>query len=170
MAIKNKKAKQKKARDKRKKVRNISLPILQFDDLKPVVCRPATMDDLALVPAIMSTLLKAKDGVGIAAPQVGHNIRMFIIHVQTIYPLVCFNPSFTDLSKGMVSGIEGCLSYPGLQKNISRHQIVSMVYRDEAWQERRITLEGTAARVAQHEMDHLGGLCMVYNGKRKGGG
>jgi len=168
-----------KERKKRRKSKNkrrnktLAMPVLTYDELRPTVCRDATLEDLGIIPAMLATLTKAPDGVGLAAPQIGHDVRIVVIwpgRAQGKYPEVLVNPILRCRSEEKSTGVEGCLSYPGLQANVERHDAVWVDHYDiSAKCGRSKALDGFAARVLQHEIDHLDGVCKVYNDKRKAG-
>lgn len=118
---------------------------------------------------LMYTYQQAK-GVGIAAPQVGVSLRLFIIQsakndrypdaVDT-EPLVIINPEVLEKSPETVDGPEGCLSIPGKRMIVTRHQWVRARFtnRDGKIEER--TFEGFLARVFQHEHDHINGFLIT---------
>jgi peptide deformylase len=98
-------------------------------------------------------------GVGIAAPQVGISWRLFIGAAPGILPSTVFvNPKVDYLGTANVLGEEGCLSIPGWRSSkVPRYPGVVVRYRDMAGGWREETHEGLAARVIQHEFDHLEG-------------
>jgi len=115
----------------------------------------------------MQETMKEKGGVGIAAPQIGCNLRviMFGFEKNERYPdegpvpfTILINPSFENLSDEMIGGWEGCLSVPGLRGSVSRFQKIR--YSGYGIDGKMIsrTAEGFHARVVQHEMDHIDGI------------
>ena len=115
----------------------------------------------------MKDTMEAQGGVGIAAPQIGCNLRviMFGFETNTRYAkeasvpfTVLINPTITILSDEMVEAWEGCLSVPGLRGKVPRyHRIEYSGYGLDRNQITRIA-EGFHARVVQHEYDHLEGI------------
>jgi len=123
----------------------------------------------ALIENMFETMHKA-DGVGLAAPQVGLDIRLFVIDANTLaktYPecknfkRVMINPEITMRSDETVSLEEGCLSFPGIHENVTRSTRIQVTYRDENFNERDEILEGFTARIVQHECDHLNGHVFI---------
>jgi peptide deformylase len=115
----------------------------------------------------MRDTMRAKDGVGLAAPQIGVNLRVVIFGAQASprYPdaeavpdTVLINPVITPQGSGMEDDWEGCLSVPGLRGMVPRHLKICYQGFDEhgALIDRSVT--GFHARVVQHECDHLDGI------------
>ena len=102
------------------------------------------------------TTMKKSGGVGIAAPQVGESLPIFVIQTSK-ESLVVINPKITSFSKNISSSTEGCLSLPGRMGLIRRPSQVTVEYTDRFGKAANRTLTGTEARIFQHEMDHLEG-------------
>ncbi|HPB31383.1 MAG TPA: peptide deformylase [Candidatus Sumerlaeota bacterium] len=112
------------------------------------------------------------DGIGLAAPQVGQSIRMFIVDVDYIKnpsgnkrsghkPGVFINPEVVwESDKDEAMG-EGCLSLPGIRARVWRPLAIRMKYRDLDFKEHEIEAEGLMARCFLHEKDHLDGVLFV---------
>ncbi len=111
----------------------------------------------ALSQQMLETMYRGK-GIGLAAPQVGLSLRMFVLDVEEGSPLVFINPSLLETSEELEDFEEGCLSIPGVYAKVAR----SAEIRIQAWNERgrpfTMEAEGFLARVIQHEMDHLNGV------------
>ena len=99
-------------------------------------------------------------GVGLSANQIGINERVFVMmsDIETEETITCFNPKIIKESKKLISYEQGCLSYPGLQLNISRPSTIIVKYEDEGKELHKIKLEGFIARIFQHEYDHMEGI------------
>ncbi|MGL4957340.1 MAG: peptide deformylase [Bacteroidales bacterium] len=106
------------------------------------------------------------DGVGLAAPQVGKNIRVFIIDASAMseeYPetkdfkQVFINPSIIEEEGDEWAYSEGCLSVPKIHEDVKRKKKVLLKYCDEHFTEHQTWFDGIIARVIQHEYDHLEG-------------
>lgn len=119
----------------------------------------------ALIKNMYETLVKA-DGVGLAAPQIGLDIRLFVIDLNPLadeepafkgYTKTFINPEIIDFSDDKVTMEEGCLSLPGIHENVSRSRKIRMIYQDEHFEEHEEEFEDYVARVIQHEYDHLEG-------------
>lgn len=95
-------------------------------------------------------------GLGLAAPQVGHNLRIIAARLSTGIE-VMFNPEITRRGRDLVTEDEGCLSIPGLVYPVERNRVITVKWTDEASQvhERKFTAKD--ARILQHEIDHLDG-------------
>lgn len=118
----------------------------------------------------MFETLRNSEGVGLAAPQVGLPIRLFIIDLDAIsedepqykgYFHTFINPEILETGEETVSMSEGCLSIPGINENVKRPATVLVNYIDENGEEQERWLDGFEARVFQHEYDHLDGKMFV---------
>jgi peptide deformylase len=144
-----------------------------YEDLKIIfypdprlrkVCEPVTRfdDDLAKLAARMLELMHQEQGVGLAAPQVGVNLRMFVVN-HTGKPeddRVIVNPTLIDV-EGNEIGEEGCLSLPKIRSNIDRAVKLILKAQDLTGKPFEEVGEGFAARVWQHEFDHLNGIMLI---------
>lgn len=99
---------------------------------------------------------KAYGALGIAAPQIGYNYRVFAIGSGDQWQ-VCFNPKIETVTDKQI-GPEGCLSFPGLKLTIKRYKRVDVRFQMPNGEEREETYEDLTARCFQHEMDHLDGI------------
>ncbi len=110
--------------------------------------------------ALIETLGR-QEGIGLAAPQVGQSIRMFVTHVKGDIPRVFINPEIVGTSIELSEYEEGCLSIPGIWADVTRPKKVSI----QAWNEKgkmfTLDAEGILARVIQHEYDHLRGVLFI---------
>ncbi len=118
-----------------------------------------------LVEDMFATLQNA-EGVGLAAPQIGKNIRLFIVDASpwadvepelADFRRVFINPEIYEQSEETSYYNEGCLSLPGLNEDVSRPVTIRMRYLDEKFEPHDEEFTGRAARVIQHEYDHLEG-------------
>lgn len=107
------------------------------------------------------------DGVGLAAPQVNKNIRMFVIDANPFkekYPEadgvkgLFINPEIIEESGEEWFYNEGCLSIPGIHEDVLRKPTLTLRYTDANWKEHTKTFSGIVARIIQHEYDHLEGV------------
>jgi len=123
--------------------------------------------ELAQLIVDMHDTMRALNGAGLAAPQIGVGLQVVIfeVDVNPRYPeaesvplTVLINPVLTPLSDEMEEGWEGCLSVPGMRGLVPRH--VSLRYQgfDAAGQPIDRSVSGFHARVVQHEVDHLHGI------------
>lgn len=148
----------------------MKLPIIAYGD--PVLRKKAKEIDKdypeldVLIENLFDTMYAAY-GVGIAAPQVGLPIRLFVIDGE---PYAEDDPTMKDFKKVFINAqiieeagepwnySEGCLSIPDIREDISRNEEITIVYLDENWVEHEETYSGLAARVIQHEYDHIEGI------------
>jgi peptide deformylase len=110
------------------------------------------------------------DGVGLAAPQIGLSIRLFVIDASAganedpslkDFKKVFINPEICDFSGQILQMEEGCLSLPEIKETIARPDIIRIKYLDENFQEHDDTFKGFVARIVQHEYDHLEGKLTI---------
>lgn len=99
------------------------------------------------------------DGMGLAAPQVGLNIRLFLMHYHD-RGYVCINPRIEKSSAETSIRGEGCLSYPGEKVMVERPIEIRVTYQNLRGAKVTKKLNGLLARCFQHEMDHLDGIVM----------
>ena len=115
--------------------------------------------ELASLLDDMKVTVRAEDGAGLAAPQVGVDIRAGVIDVEEgFFELV--NPEIY-YEKGEQTGPEGCLSVKGRQGIVTRPEKVKVVYRDRYGRKHKLTAEGFCARAVCHELDHLDGILYI---------
>jgi len=116
-----------------------------------------------LVYDMLDTMYSA-NGVGLAAPQVGENLRIFVIDVSDpsgpVDPMVFINPKIIKKS-GAINSYEGCLSFPGIYANVLRPEWVKIEARNEKGGIQIFEGEGYTARAFLHEMDHLNGKLFI---------
>jgi peptide deformylase len=118
--------------------------------------------DLGNLVKRMFELMREARGVGLAAPQVGQNLRLFITN-PTGNPeddRVYVNPQFFD-AEGEEIADEGCLSLPGIHVNVPRATSVRIEARDAEGNVFERLETGYAARICQHELDHLNGILLT---------
>jgi peptide deformylase len=112
------------------------------------------LDDLA------DTMYNAP-GVGLAAPQIGENVRVLVVDISTKEEenslMELINPAITD-SGGTQKSEEGCLSVPGFYGNITRKKKITVEAVNRDGEKFKIEAEDILARVLQHEIDHLDGI------------
>lgn len=123
-----------------------------------------------LIDNMFETMYNA-DGVGIAAPQVGLEDRIFVVDLSPLaseehpeyngFKKVFINAHITERNGELVSIEEGCLSIPGVHEKVSREDEIRIKYLDENLQPRDEIYSGYPARVIQHEHDHLDGILFV---------
>ena len=112
---------------------------------------------------LMDTMY-AKDGVGLAAIQIGNPLRVFILNIAAStggHEEKYFINPMVSVGGVLVSGTEGCLSFPGIYLHISRGETVSVTASDRDGAEFVWEAKGLLARAVQHEMDHLDGKLFI---------
>lgn len=119
-----------------------------------------------LIANMWETMEKAK-GVGLAAPQIGRSIRLFLIDSGPMHEEgeehlgkrgVFINAEILEEAGEDCSYVEGCLSIPDITGDVERPEEVTIRYFDENWKEHTETFTGMNARVIQHEYDHIDGI------------
>ncbi len=127
----------------------------------------AEVGDIRKLVGDMFDTMYAAEGVGLAAPQVGRNLRVFVVDVT---PWADDEPELTDFRRAFINPEiywssedeelfnEGCLSLPGLHEDVSRPTTIRMRWLDENLQPHDEEFTGRPARVIQHEYDHLEGI------------
>ncbi len=129
-------------------------------------CRPVERfdDELRELCDGMIQAMTREDGIGLAAPQVGRDLRMLIARDERdgwprILPLV--NPELKVLSSERASFSEGCLSLPGITAEVDRPARITVAFQDLEGTSHELTDDGLLARIIQHESDHLEGILFV---------
>lgn len=113
----------------------------------------------------MAKTLKTADGLGIAAPQIGKNIRLVVINTKE-GPVCLINPKLSKKSWAKEWGEEGCLSVPGTYGEVKRHKKLECDYINEKGEKKKILAQGMLARLIQHEVDHLDGILFIDKAKK----
>lgn len=110
----------------------------------------------------MKKTMKENEGIGLAANQINKDLSLFIIDekiaADSNIPEVFFNPEITEYSKDNDEMEEGCLSIPGYGADVKRSKKIKIKAVDENGNKIKLKVRGFAARVLQHETDHLHGL------------
>lgn len=119
-----------------------------------------------LIEDLFETMYNS-EGLGLAAPQIGKSIRLFVIDGK---PVAEDEPSLADFKKVFINAHitercgelqpmnEGCLSIPNLREEVMRESHIRMNYYDENWLHHDEVFDGYKARIIQHEYDHLDGI------------
>jgi peptide deformylase len=119
-----------------------------------------------LLDDMFETMYNA-DGLGLAAPQIGKSIRIFVIDCKALaeddpvlgeFRKIFINAHITERSGELKLMSEGCLSIPHLREEVNREEKIRIEYYDENWEFHDEIYEGYQARVIQHEYDHLDGV------------
>lgn len=154
------------------------LPIVAYGDpiLKIVATDvPENSSELVtLIANMYETMYQAK-GVGLAAPQIGQSLRLFIVDGAPFadeegdepdpkavgidsFKKVFINPIIEEQTGDEWAFQEGCLSIPKIRENVNRREKIRVTYYDENWLLHEEQFDGYAARIIQHEFDHLEGI------------
>ncbi len=111
------------------------------------------------IPKFTKTMLK-KDGIGLAAPQVGLNLRIIAVsHQDGVLEMI--NPKILKKSLWKQWGEEGCLSIPEVFGEVKRRRKILIQYQTPQGKIRKLKAKGLLARVIQHEIDHLEGILFI---------
>ena len=121
-------------------------------------------DELRALAEEMFETMDAANGVGLACPQIGKNIRMFVAMADDDVRRVFINPQIIATSDDSVPYEEGCLSVPQVYENIMRPSKVTVQAQDQNGKKFTLEAEGLLARIIQHENDHLEGVIFIDRG------
>jgi peptide deformylase len=153
------------------------LPIVAYGD--PVLRNKCTSisknykDIKSLIQNMWDTMYAA-NGVGLAAPQIGESLKLFIVDASpfskddelsleerkkvSMFKKVFINPKIVWSSKDFNSFNEGCLSIPDVREDIVRENEIEIHFKNEHFKNEILKLDGLCARVVQHEYDHVKGI------------
>lgn len=112
----------------------------------------------------MIVTMKEKDGVGLAAPQIGKNIRVIVVNTKE-GPVCAINPEITKKSLIRECDEEGCLSVPDTFGRVKRHKTLTCTFVDRDGNKVKVNAKGFMARIFQHEIDHLDGVLFIDKAK-----
>jgi peptide deformylase len=115
----------------------------------------------AVIESEMLETMRASNGIGLAGNQVGLLRRVFVMKLADGRELGCFNPWIMIGDNDLITGEEGCLSFPNLWLKVERHNKITAAYLDNAGKQCIIELEGIDSRCFQHELDHLDGVTFI---------
>ncbi len=108
----------------------------------------------------MVEVMQQYDGAGLAAPQIGVSLRVIVfLHNGEVKAMI--NPVITRKYGDRKAKTEGCLSFPGQTAKVRRRECIEVSFQDDRGFGHSIRLRGKAARVVQHEIDHLDGITIV---------
>lgn len=133
----------------------------------PIACDYPELS--SLIEDMYETMYSAK-GVGLAAPQIGHSIRLFVIDTEQLnkegeaktgIKRVFINATLVDESGEPWLYEEGCLSVPDIHVEVERNPRITLTYLDSDCNSHTETFEGINARVIQHEYDHIEGILFI---------
>lgn len=113
----------------------------------------------------MFETMESASGIGLAAPQIGKSIRMFVVDGTPIedeemegFRKVFINPQMVEETGDPWAFEEGCLSIPNIREDVSRKENIKIKYYDEDWKLHEEEYDGMKARIIQHEYDHIEGI------------
>ncbi len=113
----------------------------------------------------MIETMHGANGIGLAAPQIGKSMRMFVVDGRPLeeegmedFFKVFINPEILEEEGDSWKYEEGCLSIPGIREDVERNPVITIRYFDEDWVEHTDTFDGMKARIIQHEYDHIEGV------------
>lgn len=142
-------------------------PIVLYGDpvlKKKAVDIPVGEDISQLIEDMFETMHSAS-GVGLAAPQIGKSIRLFVVDDHAMMDegeegvkKAFINPEIIEETGKPWAFEEGCLSIPGIREDVTRPPVVTIRYYDENWNEHVEQYDDIHARVIQHEYDHIQGI------------
>ncbi len=124
-------------------------------------------EELSVLIENMFETMNQSDGVGLAAPQIGKSIRLFIVDAS---PLAEDDPELENFKKVFINAHiileegekwefnEGCLSIPGIREEVKRKPVIRIQYYDKNFEFHNEKYDGIKARIIQHEHDHLNGI------------
>src|SRR6201996_6380866 len=148
----------------------MKFPIIAYGD--PVLRKKATAiepDEYPHIKELVANMFEtmyAAHGVGLAAPQVGLSMRLFVVDAS---PFADDDASLKDFKKAFINATileetgeewafnEGCLSIPDIREDVYRNKVVRISYYDENWKHHEEIFSGMSARISQHEYDHIEG-------------
>ncbi len=129
--------------------------------------------DLTQLIADMYETMEAASGIGLAAPQIGKSIRLFVVDATSIEKEDEEDEDMSDFKKAFINAEiieeegeewdfeEGCLSIPNLRESVFRQETIRIRYYDEQWNLKEESYDGMKARIIQHEYDHIEGKLFI---------
>lgn len=134
-------------------------PILRKKSIK-IDFEKITTKKIKKLCSVMYNTMTNAEGAGLAAPQIGKNIRLIVVNNQGLQ-LNLINPEIIKRSWEKICDSEGCLSIPGVYGKVKRHKKIVCQYFDEIGKKITLNAEGLLARIIQHEVDHLDGILFI---------
>ena len=127
---------------------------------------PEVTDEIRILAEDMFETMIATDGVGLAGPQIGKNIRIFVAIADDDVRRVFINPQIIKTSEELSDYDEGCLSIPQVYETIRRPAKVTVQAINEHGKPFTLEADGLLARIIQHEYDHLEGILFIDRGDK----
>ena len=146
------------------KIARMGHPLLRQ---RTVPLSPAELSGLEIQKLIddMFETMREYEGVGLAAPQVHHSVRLFVAGVDesdsSFLPIVMVNPEIEAIGGAGDEDWEGCLSIPDVRGKVPRSEEIRVRSLDRHGKSQKMTASGFPARVIQHETDHLDGILFL---------
>ena len=150
------------------------LPIVTYNDnalRKEALKIKGSSSDLEKLIDDMFDTMYNSNGVGLAAPQIGQNIRLFVLDTDVMTeeiegeknygPMVFINPEIIEIGEEKTIMEEGCLSIPDVRDDITRPDRIKVRYLDGDFNEKEEVFTGWPSRAIQHETDHLNGVLFI---------
>jgi peptide deformylase len=148
------------------------LPIVTYNDpvlrekTEPISELTEEISDL--INNMIETMYNS-DGVGLAAPQIGKSLKLFVMDGDPVLEddeekygvMVFINPEIVEKKGKKIPMDEGCLSIPDIREKVFRPETIVIRYQDENFQEKEQEFSGWMARIIQHEYDHLKGILFI---------
>lgn len=148
------------------------LPIVTYND--PVLRKKGesieenSSELQTLIDNMLETMYNS-DGVGLAAPQIGESLKLFVMDSDNMIeegevpygPLVFINPIILEKKGNKVPMDEGCLSIPEVNDKVFRPESIVIEYFDRDFNKQRLEADGWTSRIIQHEYDHLEGILFI---------
>ena len=123
-------------------------------------------DEIRALAAEMFDAMIEADGIGLAGPQAGRKLRIFVVMIDDGVRRVFINPQIISTSKETSEYEEGCLSIPQVYETITRPSKIKVQAFDENGKPFTLEADGLLARVIQHEYDHLDGILFIDRGDK----
>lgn len=146
------------------KIARMGHPVLRTSARPLVAAEIGTMLVQKLIDDMFDTMQEYQ-GIGLAAPQVHEGLRLFVAGVDDpeagVPPMVMINPEIETLGTDTEDDWEGCLSIPDIRGKVPRPIEIRVRSLDRHGQDQSMTASGFAARVIQHETDHLNGVLFL---------
>lgn len=155
----------------------VTLPTLTLRDRSREITRAELLSTKTkkLIKDMIPTMY-GDDGIGLAAPQVGENLRICVVGKDALpkltidnkhltVDLVLVNPVWTKINKKTAWDTEGCLSVPGIFGEVKRYTNIEVTAWNELGEEIKFMAQDFFARVIQHEVDHLDGILFIDKAK-----
>lgn len=149
-------------------------PIVMYGDpvLRKIASEVPPGTEVTTLVADLFETMKSASGIGLAAPQIGKPLRVFVVDATSMdeeeddedlgdFRLAFINPVVVETKGEPWAFEEGCLSIPNIRENVLRPETVTLRYFTEDWQPKEEVFGGMKARIIQHEYDHIEGKLFI---------